>query len=115
MTNVLSDVRFATRALVKSPGFTAIVLATLAIGIGATTALCSLVNAVLLRPLPFKEPHRLVEIWGRDDRRTGMRVPGPILEALRENARTLLAVGTHDPTSGVLRKADEFIDIRGET
>jgi putative ABC transport system permease protein len=115
MPALLTDLRFAYRALTKSPWFTLLAVLTLAIGIGGTTVLFSLVNAVLLNPLPFKEPHRLVEIWGRTDQRTGMRVPGAMLEALRARSKTLAAIGTHDPSGGVLNSGGAAIDIRGET
>ena len=114
MTDVLGDLRFAARTLIRSPWFTSLAVLTLAVGIGATTAVFSLVDAVLVRPMPFKEPHRLVEIWGRDHERTGMRVPGAILDALRLRAKTLQAIGTHDPSGGVLRGTEGGIDIRGE-
>src|SRR5258706_2605311 len=59
----MNDLKFAFRQLLKNPGFTAVAVLTLALGIGANTVIFSFVNAILLRPLPFKEPERLVMVF----------------------------------------------------
>jgi putative ABC transport system permease protein len=63
MDNLIRDVRFALRTMARKPGFTALAIIIMALGIGANTAIFSLVRAVLLRPLPFANPDRLVMVW----------------------------------------------------
>ena len=63
MTNWLTDLRLGFRALLRSPGFTVGAILVLGLGIGANTAVFSMVNAVLLRPLPYEDPSRLVQVW----------------------------------------------------
>ncbi len=65
MNTLTKDLRYAVRTLSKSPGFTLAAILSLAIGIGANTSIFSIINALLLRPLPYKDADRLVILWNR--------------------------------------------------
>ncbi len=65
MDSLLRDLRFSTRSLLKRPGLAIIAIVTLAIGIGANSATFSVVNALLLKPLPFPDPERIVALWDK--------------------------------------------------
>ncbi|MGH7675664.1 MAG: ABC transporter permease, partial [Gemmatimonadales bacterium] len=98
MDTLLQDIRYALRTLIQRPGFTAITIATLALGIGANTAIFSVVSGVLLRPLPYPSPERVVIVWENDRLRGTERegLSGPDFIDLRAQSRSFehLAVWT---------------------
>lgn len=84
-TDLKQDAGYAVRGLIKAPGFSAVAVLTLALGIGANTAIFSVINAALLRPLPLSEPGRLVFLWNRDvDGDPNPLGPGRMLDFQRQ-------------------------------
>jgi putative ABC transport system permease protein len=73
MQNILRDLRYSVRMLLKSPAFTAVAVLSIALGIGANTAVFSVVNAVLLKSLPYKDPENLMLVWGKTEAESRLR------------------------------------------
>ena len=93
----MTDVRYAFRMLLKSPGFSFIAIITLALGIGANSAIFSVIDTVLLRPLPFQKPNELAMLWSApDEGQAEKRIPFPIT---RISARRRSRFPPFPPTS----------------
>jgi putative ABC transport system permease protein len=95
MTGVLQDLRYTLRQLRKNPGFTAIVVLTLALGIGAATTIFSVVYGVLLRPLPYADPSRIVAISEVNSEGTRSRLADPNFDDFREQNRSFQAIAKY--------------------
>ena len=128
MRGVLDDLRQGVRALRRAPGFCALALATLALGIGATAAMFSVVYGVLFRPLPFAAPEQLVRVWqttaGNGQR--GSFSPGVFLDVQRESRSLAGSAGYIGTFAGVALGSDPvrlpgaevtatFFDVLGAT
>ena len=102
--SLAQDFRFAVRQARRAPGFTTIATLTLALGIGATTAIFSVVSAVVLKPLPFPEPSRIVQLWEVGARGEHIHFADPNFDDIRAQSRTLDGVAelNANPTTVVV-------------
>src|SRR5712692_6720525 len=92
LETLLQDLRFAFRMLLKNPSFTAITILTLVLGIGATTAIFSVVYGVLLRPLPYPNPDQIVQLWEVNAKGGRMNFPEPNFTDIRSTSQSLAAL-----------------------
>ena len=123
MEAILQDIRFGIRVLAKNKGFTLVALLTLALGIGANTAIFTVVNAIVFRPLPYATPQQLVGVWTRDVQRPGSQYPValPVFRDWQQQSRSLSGFAAYasnrfhvsgkegtDETRGILTTSNFF-------
>jgi putative ABC transport system permease protein len=114
MTTFLQDLRFALRMLRKAPGFTVVAVLVLALGVGANTAMFSVINAVLLRPLPYQEPERLVSLtealkWNAKD--TDEITLTPDFMDWRKQNHVFTAMAAFNPFERTLTGAGDSVQV----
>ncbi|HEY6119221.1 MAG TPA: ABC transporter permease, partial [Pyrinomonadaceae bacterium] len=99
METLFKDIRYGTRSLLKHPVFTTIAIITLALGIGANTAVFSVINAVVLRPLPYPQPDRLVMLWGTNTKEGSQEQPASFADFndFRSQAKSFSSLAATSP------------------
>src|SRR5215510_11864790 len=114
LENVTSDVRHALRGLIQKPSFTIAVILTLALGIGANAVVFALVNALVLRPLPYPEADRLVSVTARNDEgRDSRTLTDLALVDWLGSTRSVVSSGVYEEIQSVFRAADGARRITG--
>ncbi|HVF70664.1 MAG TPA: ABC transporter permease [Chthoniobacterales bacterium] len=114
---MLTDLKYAFRMLIKAPVFAVIAILTLALGIGANSAIFSVIDTVLLRPLPFKNPDEIVNVWGRYPTDNG-KVRGnvhsfPDYLDMRDQSQSFVAMASYTRTGGTLSLAEDAKSLEG--
>src|SRR5437667_12068146 len=128
MDSFLQDVRYAIRKLLRTPGFTVVAVTTLALGIGATTAMWAIVDGVLLKPLPYRDPESLVRVssLGREGKPQAMSAPDFIdyrdqsrsfvgMAAMDDDNENLTRAGSEPVRVNVAQVGASFFDLLGLT
>ena len=112
----MNELRYALRQMKNSPGFAAVVIVTLALGIGANTTVFSIVDAVLLRPLPFAQPERLVEVQSREGNKTfiGGAVSYPDFFDWRAQNHSFAGLMSYHDDSATLTGTERAVHLDGE-
>src|SRR6516165_4437438 len=113
MNTLLQDLRYSLRMLTKNPGFTAVAVLTLALGIGANTAIFSVVSAVLLKPLPFHDPGRLMVLTEANERQPHVSVSYPNYFDWRQQNHVFEAMASFQPADFNLAGVNEPENIGG--
>ncbi|MES2695984.1 MAG: ABC transporter permease [Verrucomicrobiota bacterium] len=108
LENAVSDIRYGVRVLLRAPGFALAAIVSLAIGVGANTAVFSIVNGVLLRPLPYPDAERLVTVWTENRRQGANRQTSAYANIAdwRKTAQTLQDIAMYDPVSLVVTSGE---------
>jgi predicted permease len=115
METLMQDLRYGFRSLLRSKGFTLVAVLALALGIGANSAIFSVVNAVLLRPLPFDMPEQLMTVQGRNERDGSVfnEHSYPNYVDLRDQSRSFAHVAAYSPTTAFITGGEEPERVRG--
>ena len=112
---MLNDFKYALRMLVKAPAFAAIAILTLALGIGANSAIFSVIDAVLLRPFPFPNPNQLIAVWSEVAREKSEKETESVPDYvdLRDQSKTLEALAAFTRTGAVLNGSEDSRQLMG--
>lgn len=113
METLLHDLRYAVRRLLRSPGFTVVAVGTLALGIGATAAIFTVVRGVLLEPLPYPEPDRIVQLWQVGDEGQEMPWSEPNFQDIRERNRSFGSLAAYRAAAFTVTGTGEAARVAG--
>ena len=117
LESLVADLRYAVRGLARTPGFTAMAVLTLALGLGANAAIFSVLNGVLLRPLPYDEPDELTRVWGRFLPESGFDFPYFAVDPteyldVRDDARSFESLAAYGFIGAALSGGDDLAERR---